>query len=118
MSTTYRVMKIHDFGNSIFYRVACGCTDPDHEATLILEFDENDSKIMILTLYQRVVWGDWYYRGNKWFDKIISRIKTVFKILFKGWLELEGSMIFMDVEHIEAFICALQEGKNKLQLTK
>ena len=57
MSTTYRVMKIHDFGNSIFYRVACGCTDPDHEATLILEFDENDSKIMILTLYQRVGLG-------------------------------------------------------------
>jgi len=112
--TSYRVMKTHDFGDSIFYEVTCGCTDSDHSATLILECSENDPAILTLTLYQKVRWCDFYYYGDKWFGRFISRIKMCCKMLFKGWIELEGSMLFMDEEHIDGFIEALKEGKKKI----
>ena len=115
---SYRVMKIHDSENAVFYRICCDCLDSDHDATLILEFDEEDPKILTLTMYQKVRWCDFYHYNDNWIGKIISRIKTCYRILLKGWIEFEGSMIFIEEEHVENFIQGLQEGKTKLKQKK
>ena len=47
---SYKVMKTEEFGDSIFYRIAC-CGSQDHDMTMELEWDK-DVKMVFLNFYK------------------------------------------------------------------
>ena len=106
----FRVMKIHEFDKSVFYRVACDCTDPEHDMTIELEVDEDILGLHIYSnLETSIYWG-----YNNWFTRQYKKIKYCFRLIFLGYIEVEQEFLFMEEEHINDFIKALQEGRDTM----
>jgi hypothetical protein len=108
-------MKDHDFGKSVFYRVACHCGDSDHDLSLEIEAEAVPS--MPLHFYGRYNVPN-YWRSNNFVSRLFKRISTALKILFVGWVEIEDDFLMMEEKHIDAFIAALEEGKQKIKQTR
>ncbi len=109
----YRVMKTHDFDKSVFYRVACDCTEPDHDMTIEMEID-NDFPNIGLHIYAKLE-SSVYWGGSNWFERQWKRIKYSMSLLFKGWIEVEQEFLFINDEHISNFIEALEDGREKMR---
>lgn len=110
---SYRVMKIAEFNDSAFYRIACACGNKDHEFELWLEYDKDINNITLMigkTLYWK-----YYYEFSPWYEKIYRRLFAGLKLIFGGYLEMQADVLFMDKKHIEGFIEALQEGITKIE---
>jgi hypothetical protein len=109
---SYKVMKTDDFDDSVFYRIACGCGNKNHEFELWLEYDEdiNDITLMI----EKTVYWKYHYELSPLYEKIYKRLFAALKLIFGGYLEMQADVLFMDKKHIEGFIEALQEGIVKI----
>ena len=110
---SYKVMKIDEFDDSVFYRIACACGSKDHEFELWLEYDKkiNDITLMI----EKTLYWKYHYELSPWYEKIYKRLFAGLKLIFGGYLEMQADVLFMDKEHIEGFIEALQEGITKIE---
>lgn len=110
---SYKVMKIDEFNDSVFYRIACGCGDRDHDFELWLEYDKdiNDITLMIeKTLY----WSS-HYQSWPWYERMYKRFSSALRLIFYGHLKIEADILFMKKEHIEGFIEALKDGMTKIE---
>jgi hypothetical protein len=109
---SYRVMKTHDSGKAVYYSVACDCLDNDHQLDLEIEVD--DFPIMTLHFYGKmdlpVYWGCTNIASMAW-----VRVKTAFKILLTGWVDIQNEFILREEAHIDSFIAALEEGKKRVR---
>lgn len=110
-------MRTHDFKDSVYYRVSCDCGEPRCDLVIDFEYDKKFNYIN-LTIYKNLLasahWGCCW----KHFDFIRvfwNKIKMMFTILFKGYIEVCEGTLLKDVEHIDNFIKALQEGKKRVQ---
>jgi hypothetical protein len=110
---SYKVMKVDEFDDSVFYRIACTCGSKDHEFELWLEYDKdiNDITLMI----EKTLYWKYYYALSSWYEKIYKRLFAGLKLILGGYLEMQTDVLFMDKEHIEGFIEALQEGLVKIE---
>lgn len=115
---SYRVMKTHEFDDSIFYRVACDCTDNEHDVRLELESTEVDKKLRILTMRisANLQWASYY--AETWYGRIWERIITPIKMLITGRVEVYHEILFLHENHIDSFIAAMEEGKEKMAARK
>jgi hypothetical protein len=104
-------MLLYKTANSICYRVACDCIDPDHDAHVDLEIDEH--KIVTLTFYKKLALCSHWHEKN-WLKEKWLRIKFAIKLLWSGYVELEESMIFLEREHLQSLMDCIQEGINEL----
>jgi len=111
---TKGVMKQHDFKDSVFYQVACECGNPECNMTLELEIDEDSPTFIFMSFHKKVAISAYWGNPNI-FQRAWLRIKYALLILLKGHLEMEESHVFQDIEHIDNFIAAIQEGKEKLK---
>lgn len=111
MVITKQVMLMKDFGDSVFYKVDCGCGCDDGMLTIELEYEDD---MFFMNFYKKIAWNaEW---KTKWFgQRIWKRIKVAFKVLFTGYFELEESFIFDDEEHVNNFILAIAEGRVRLE---
>ena len=112
------VMKFGQIGQSIFYRVACDCTDPQCDITLDLEYDE-DIKRVCLNMYKTLrASAHWDYTGRwGWFDWVrilLNKIKMCWTITTKGYIELSETFFLCEEKQIDDFINALHEGRKIL----
>jgi len=107
-----KVMKSDDFDSSIFYKIDCDCMDNNCIITIEMEYDERFNDIT-LTFFKKIALSS-HWGNLNFFKRQIKNIKAALKILFTGYIELEGSFIISEKEHIEAFIEALNEGKDKI----
>lgn len=116
--TSDKVMKLNEYKDCVFYRVGCMCGSSYCDLTMEMEYDPELNSI-ILVFYKELIYSSWfgliinaklYWLRDKW-----QRIKGAVKLLFTGKIHLEESLILKDTKHIDAFITALQEGKQKLQ---
>ena len=109
---SYKVMKIDEFDDSVFYRIACACGSKDHSFELWLEYDKdiNDITLMI----EKTMYWKYQYALSPWYEKIYRRLFAGLKLIFGGCLKMEADVLFMDKKHIEGFIEALQEGITKI----
>lgn len=115
MTTSKKVMEITRFSKSIFYRVACDCMS--NKCDLTVELEKDDQTIW-LNMYKHFSPSAYYGRDWDHFDFIRvfwNKIKMCFKILFLGYIEIEETTVFQDEEHIQAFIQALEEGREYLK---
>ena len=112
MKTSYRTCVSHNFKDAIFYTAECCCGDNDHAITLELEVDEYG--LMYLSMYKDLACCS-YWDCDNWFAEKWKRIKIAMRMLFAGYIEVQECFIFDSEEHIDGFIQALTEGKEKLK---
>jgi hypothetical protein len=110
---SYRVMKTHEFKDSIFYRVACDCTDKNHDATIEFEYDK-ECNMISMHFYKEIIWES-RWGEERWYMKLWKRLSCSIRMLFTGHIELEDEFLFLDIEHMSEFITALIEGRQKIQ---
>lgn len=111
--SNFRVMKINEFSDTVYYRVACDCASEECDLTLDMSWDKEVGYIY-LEIYKNLIASSYYGRLWKHFDFIRvwrNKIKMIKKIIFDGYIEIQGDTLFKDVEHIENFINALEQGK-------
>ena len=110
---SYKVMRTNEFPDqqSVWYRISCGCGSEEHDMNIELEYADG---FMEMFIYKTFYWK-YFYAGLPWYDKLWKRISASAKILFGGYIEMQGDIIITEDEHIDSFIEALQEGKGKLK---
>ena len=104
------VMKMAEFEDSAFYRVADDCGSNKDDITIEFEFEEDSPDVIFLNFHKNMIWSsNW---GNlNWIQRLWRRITCSLKMLFTGYIELEESFILRDESNIDGFIEALIEGK-------
>jgi hypothetical protein len=98
----------------IMYKVDCDCGSNECQATISIEYDK-ELGLITLTFYKNLHFNSWIYSEPgfiNYIKKILYRWKTALKIIFTGWLSLESELILIDIDHINNFIEALQEGRD------
>ena len=111
--TSIGVCKINEWkGSSVWYRVECACGDGEDGALIDLSFDKDFGHINV-NFYKNIMWGA-YYQKKWWWQRGLLRIKMALQILFKGFTEHEGDFLIEGVDHLNDFITALQEGREKV----
>ena len=104
-----RVMTIHEFEDSVYYRAACSCGSHEHEVTIEVEIDK-DINMVSINFYKNIAWCS-HWGSPNFFQRCWLKIKAVFKIIFTGYIELEEGFLMDSEEQIQDFINALEEGK-------
>jgi len=111
---SYKVMKMDEYHDTIFYRIACACGDQDHDFTLWLEYDREINDITMM-IEKKLYWNN-YYNASSWYKRIWERLRDGIVLIFGGYLEMQADILFNDKEHITGFIQALEEAKNKFNI--
>jgi hypothetical protein len=111
-----KVSLLETYKDSIFYKIDCDCADSNCETIIELEIDTK-LKILSLNFYKTINlysftnYENWIVRIS---ENIFNRFKYAFKILFTGKISMSSDFILRDLEHINNFIEAIQEGKEYL----
>jgi hypothetical protein len=66
-------------------------------------------------MYKKLRWASYFYDGDKWYKNLWHRVKMATKCLLFGYIDVEESMIIRGTDHINSFIEALEEGKEKIK---
>jgi len=101
------IMKTGEYGDSKFYKVVCGCGQPDHD--LDFEVEASDTGITINTYVTAksdywteatkkrydidTVWmqeWDWFWKDL--FNGLVRRVKLTWEIWFNGYIRTESTI--------------------------
>jgi hypothetical protein len=111
-----KVMLVADYEDgTTFWRIPCDCSDPDHDVHLWFEVDEDGIPALRITrelgFYAESWYSNdpWFERVGHWKDRMVKRFKASMKILFKGYLTMDGE-VCLSKEGIEGLQFALTEG--------
>ena len=119
MGISNKVMKLGEYDlsdqYSVWYRIACGCMYEEHDCTITIKQDFEWRQDIDLVFYKKVSWADYHGRNDNFISRWVSRIKCSLKVLFTGYIELEEDFLIHGEEHIDNFIQALEEGKQKIK---
>lgn len=108
------VSLIHKFDKSLYYSVTCDCGTPDCGAIIEIEVDEEFGLIEIY-FHKNIKYDYWTYSDPGFLNFIkrhLHRWKGAIKLIFTGEITLQDSFVLIDIEHINNFIEALQEGRD------
>ncbi len=101
------IMKTGEFGDSKFYKVVCGCGQPDHDIDFEVEADECGINVNTYVTVKTDYWGNTFkYRHdieNPWlaeFDYfwkdiangLIRRVKWTWRIWTQGYVRAETTI--------------------------
>ena len=103
-------MKIEEFDDSCFYRIACDCGTPEQDLEVEVEYDK-DGILWLFISGQHTV-ADWWYHPS-WLGRMWKRIKLTLRLLFTGWFEANGEFLVLKEEHVDSIISFLQSVKQK-----
>lgn len=111
-----KVMLVKEYKDGTsFWRVPCDCSDPDHDVHLWFEVDDDGIAALNITrelgYYENSFYSDdpWFKRLPRWFGRMWNRFKAANKILFKGYLTMNGE-VCLDKDGIAGLQLALTEG--------
>ena len=77
------ILKQGDFGNAMFYYVACDCADPDCSHTVEVEADDMHVQVHLYTNHRTKWWST-----NRW--------KQIWQILTKGYTEMQTTIVLRE----------------------
>jgi hypothetical protein len=98
------ILKRHDWGNAITYQVVCECGDSSHDHMVWIETD-NTREVTVTTYTQQ---------KTKWWEQ--SRWLTIWRLLTKGYVEYEASIIMTPqqaLNYAETLKTAISDLTNK-----
>lgn len=100
------ILETHDFGNSKWYKVSCGCGQPDHEIAFEVEADDFGINVNTYTTQKTVWWKEYakkrYDIDNTWLQEfdwfwkdlwngLVTRLSLTRDIWFKGYVKYEST---------------------------
>lgn len=74
------ILKMNDWGESVWYLVPCNCSDPEHSHTVEVEADDQEVVVHIHTQVK-----------TRWWQK--NRWREIWNMLIKGYSEHQASII-------------------------
>lgn len=107
----YKIMGVGKFDNCIMYRAECGCGHKDHDIVLGMEIDDNTISLNFCQKLESTLhWEDYTFFKRQW-----EKLKTCFKLMFFGWIQVESYFLMTEEEQINGFIKALEDGRKYLK---
>lgn len=97
----------------LYYNVSCDCGDGECGASLSIEVDDKFGVISVI-MCRNLEFEHWRFCSpgiRNFIKKVWFRLISAIKLLFTGNLKTSGDFVLTDLEHIDSFIEALQEGK-------
>jgi len=97
------ILKLNDYGESVWYQVNCDCTDPDHTHTVEVESDEVGVTVHI---YANAT-TPWWSKG---------RWRQIWHILTRGYAEMQAVTILnpqQATNYANVILTAVQETQNR-----
>jgi hypothetical protein len=104
-------VKIKEYPDAIWFKTICDCTHNDCTQTIAIEQDKDLNGAITIQLYNNIYLRAYY---EKWYKNLWRRIKLAFRILFIGWIEMEGDIILRG-EDIKSYFTALETAYTNLQ---
>ncbi len=124
------ILKTHDYGNSKWYSVVCGCGQPDHTLTVEVESDDMAVNVNTYVTAKTDYWTESfkkrydidnpYLQELDWAIKdiwngLVSRIKLTWTIWTKGYVQCETTILMTEqqaLNYAETLKSAIQDVKN------
>lgn len=102
------ILKSKDYGDSIWYKVVCGCGQPDHELTVEVEADESGVSVNTYATVKTNYWSDavekrydidnvwlqefdWTWKG--WVNSLCRKAKLTWNLWTKGYIQAETTIL-------------------------
>ena len=102
---TKKLMELESYSNGdSYWRVACDCTEPDHDAKLWFEKDDDFGHIILNLSMEVGIYPRYNFLENLW-----QRITVAAKVFFTGYHTATGDVI-LDEDGIKAMQEALKKG--------
>jgi hypothetical protein len=101
------ILKTNDFGNAKYYKVVCGCGQPDHDLDFEVEADETGVNVNTYVSAKTDYWTDAvkkrYDIDNPWlqefdwfwkdiFNGFVTRLKLTWTVWTKGYIRCESTI--------------------------
>ena len=124
------ILKTHDWGDSKWYHVVCGCSQPDHSLTVEVEAEETGVNVNTYVTVKTDYWTESvtkrydidnpYLQECDWFFKdlwngFISRLKLTWTVWTKGYVQCETTIAMSEqqaLNYAETLKSAIQDVKD------
>lgn len=101
------ILKTHDWGNSKWYHVVCGCGQPDHSLTVEVEAQDTGVNVNTYATIKTDYWSesvkkrydidsewqqefDWFWKDL--LNGLVTRLKLTWAVWTKGYLQAETTI--------------------------
>jgi len=98
------ILKLNDWGESMWYYIPCDCSDPDHAHTVEVEADDYCVCVHIHTTVKTRFW-----EKRRW--------RQIWSLLTRGYAEYEGTVILKSQQAIN-YAGALTSAVNDVTIFK
>lgn len=105
------ILKTHDYGNSKWYHVVCGCRQPDHSLTVEVEAEETGVSVNTYATVKTDYWSesvkkrydidsqwqqefDWFWK-DLW-NGFVTRLKLTWAVWTKGYIDCETTILMSE----------------------
>ena len=124
------IMRTSDFGDSKFYKVVCGCGQPDHDINFEVEASDTGINVNTYVVSKTDYWSEsvkkrydientWLQEWD-WFWKdlvngFITRLKLTWTIWTQGYVKTESTIAMSEqqaLNYAETLKSAIQDVKN------
>ncbi len=124
------ILKTHDFGNSKWYQVVCGCGQPDHALSVEVEAEETGVNVNTYVTAKTDYWTESikkrydidnpYLQELDWalkdiWNGFITRIKLTWTVWTKGYVQCETTITMTEqqtLNYAETLKSAIQDVKD------
>jgi hypothetical protein len=124
------IMKTGDYGNSKFYKVVCGCGQPDHDLDFEVEADETGVNVNTYITAKTDFWTETvkkrydidnpYLQELDWTLKdivngFVTRLKLTWTVWTKGYVRCETTIAMSEqqaLNYAETLKSAIQDVKD------
>jgi hypothetical protein len=119
------VMKLYEHEDMIVYQLACNCGSKDCITEFTFDVDP-DGLFVELSIEKKLLWfaksdinefiEPSFFKRHfiRRMEVLWERIKGACKILFKGYIEVNGQVLMRDDQHIINLITCLQISREKM----
>jgi len=124
------ILKTNDFGNSKWYKVVCGCGQPDHDLNFEVDADETGVNVNTYVTVKTDYWSENikkrydidnpYLQELDWalkdiWNGFVTRLTLTWMIWTKGYVQCETTVLMSEqqaLNYAEAIKSSIQDVKD------
>jgi hypothetical protein len=129
-STALGIMQTGEYGDSKFYKVVCGCGQPDHDIDFEVEAESTGVNVNTYITAKTDYWTnvvekrydidspwlqEWDYFWKDLVNGFVTRIKLTWTVWTKGYVQVESTVVMSEqqaLNYAETIKSAIQDVKN------